>query len=86
MSASPVVKEVITTTNAPAALASYSQAIRAGNMLFCSGCIGMDPKSGNLVSGGVEAECEQVLKNLQAVVEAGGSSMENVLKVRQREK
>ena len=148
-SSSSVTKEIISSPHAPPALASYSQAVRAGNtlywseteaqsgganssadrnsaavsaegqlsrsekrplqsaqarnkrVLFCSaaelcltaylsvsaavlcvsssGCLGMD-KSGAMVSGGVEAECEQALKNLAAVLEAGGSTLENVLK------
>ena len=79
--AAPAVrKEVISTPNAPAALAAYSQAIRAGNTLYCSGCLGMDKDSGALVEGGVEVECERALVNLRAVLEAGGSSMDNVLK------
>jgi len=71
---------IVSTPNAPAAIGPYSQGIRLGNLLFCSGCIPLDPSTMQIVSGGVEAQTEQVLKNLKAVVEAGGSELGKVVK------
>ena len=65
---------------APAAIGPYSQAIKVGNLLFCSGCIPLDPASSQVVEGGIEEQTEQVLKNLKAVVEAGGSELSKVVK------
>ena len=73
-------KEIIATKNAPAAVGPYSQAIKAGNYLFTAGQIGIDPKTGKMVSGGVKAQAEQVLKNLGAVLEAAGTGFEHVVK------
>jgi len=73
-------KEIISTENAPGAIGPYSQAIKANGMLFCSGQIPIDPATGEFVSGGVAEQTEQVFKNLIAVLEAGGSSLENVVK------
>jgi 2-iminobutanoate/2-iminopropanoate deaminase len=78
-------KNVVSTDKAPAAIGAYSQAIqfdccKTGTILFTSGQIPLDPSTGELVSGGIAAEIEQVMKNLKAVVEAGGSSMDKVLK------
>jgi 2-iminobutanoate/2-iminopropanoate deaminase len=66
-------RQVIRTGYAPAAIGPYSQAIVSGGVLYCSGQIALDPKSGNLVEGGFEAEAHQVLANLSAV--AAGASM-----------
>lgn len=65
---------------APAAIGPYSQAIKVGNLLFCSGCIPLDPASSLIVDGGIEEQTEQALKNLKAVVEAGGSELGKVVK------
>jgi 2-iminobutanoate/2-iminopropanoate deaminase len=65
---------------APAAIGPYSQAIRAGDLLFCSGQIALDPATGNLVGDTVAAQAERVLANLGAVLEAGGSSFKKVLR------
>jgi 2-iminobutanoate/2-iminopropanoate deaminase len=73
-------RSTIVTSHAPAALGPYSQAIKAGGLLFCSGQLGLDPRSMNLVEGGVEAEARQAMANLQAVLEAGGSSFDRVVK------
>lgn len=73
-------KVIISTENAPGAIGPYSQAIKANGMLFCSGQIPIDPATGEFVSGGVAEQTEQVFKNLIAVLEAGGSSLENVVK------
>ena len=73
-------KSIISTTKAPAAVGPYSQAIKAGNFLFCSGQIPIDPATGQFVPGGVVEQAEQVLKNVKAVLEAAGYSFANVIK------
>ncbi len=71
----------VTTENAPAAIGPYSQAVAAGGLLFCSGQIALVPGGSALVGDGdVEAETRQALTNLKAVLEAGGSSMDKVIK------
>ena len=72
--------EAVHTENAPRAIGPYSQAIRCGGLLFCSGQIALDPATGEVVQGGVEAQAEQVMKNLGAVLTAGGSSWDRVVK------
>lgn len=75
-------KQVIKTDGAPAALAAYSQGILAsGKFVFTAGQLGIDPASGKMVDGGIEAQTERALLNLKAVVEAAGSSLEQVVKV-----
>jgi 2-iminobutanoate/2-iminopropanoate deaminase len=73
-------KQVIATTHAPQAIGPYAQAVRAGQWLFLSGQIGLDPHSGELVAGGVEAETAQVLANLRAVLAAGGLRVADVVR------
>ncbi len=73
-------RQIINTTEAPSAIGPYSQAVQAGELLFVSGQIPIDPASGELVQGGVEAETRQVLNNLKAILEAAGSSLEKVVK------
>ncbi|HVA01796.1 MAG TPA: RidA family protein [Terriglobia bacterium] len=73
-------KEAIASSGAPAALGPYSQAIRSGNLLFVSGQIPLDPATGELVDGNIEVQTERVLKNLAAVLEEAGSSLDKVLK------
>jgi 2-iminobutanoate/2-iminopropanoate deaminase len=73
-------REIITSDKAPKAIGPYSVANRFGELVFCSGQTGLDPATGKLVPGGLEAETRQVLTNLKNVLEASGSSMENVLK------
>ncbi|RLB65587.1 MAG: RidA family protein [Deltaproteobacteria bacterium] len=74
-------KIAISTDRAPAAIGPYSQAVRAGNLLFCSGQIALEPGgSGELVSGGIEAQTRQVLDNLQAVLSAAGANWNDVVK------
>lgn len=63
-------KRIVSTSDAPAAIGPYSQAVSIGDMLFCSGQIGIDPKSGEIVTGGVREEARQALKNLGAVLNA----------------
>ncbi len=67
-------------TDAPAAIGPYSQAIRAGDLLFVSGQIPLDPATGQIVSGEVAAQTERVILNLRAILEAAGSSFADVVK------
>ena len=69
----------VRTEAAPAALGPYSQAIRAGDWLFCSGQIGLEPDGSRLVSGGIRAQAERCLRNLQAVLEEEGASLEDLV-------
>ncbi len=73
-------KQVVHTDQAPKALGPYSQAIRAGMFIFCAGQTPIDPATGNLVEGGIEAQTRRVLQNLGAVVQAAGTSMDRVVK------
>lgn len=73
-------KKVISTTNAPAAIGPYSQAIQMGNMLFSSGQLGMDPATGNFVEGGVKEQAIQVFKNIHAILAESGFAIENIVK------
>ena len=73
--------QIINTEHAPAAIGPYSQGVVAGGMLYASGQIPLDPKSGEIVSGGIAAQTKQVLENMKAVVEAAGAQMSNVVKV-----
>ena len=73
-------RETISTENAPGAIGPYSQAVRAGNLVFCSGQIPLDPQTGEFVSDDIAEQTRQVLKNLNAVLEAAGTSLSNVVK------
>lgn len=73
-------KKVISTDKAPAAVGPYSQAIRAGELLFVSGQLGIDPVTGKLVDGGIEKQTEQALRNVASIVEAAGSDLGAVVK------
>ena len=73
-------KEIISTENAPGAIGPYSQAVKAGNMIFCSGQIPINPTTGEFVSDDVAEQTEQVLQNLNAVLEAAGGNLNNVVK------
>lgn len=73
-------KEVIATKGAPEAIGPYSQAIRSGDLLFCSGQVGLDPATGELVEGGVAAQAERALLNLGAVLDAAGGNFTDVVK------
>jgi 2-iminobutanoate/2-iminopropanoate deaminase len=73
-------KTPVATAHAPAAIGPYSQAIRAGQLLFCSGQIALDPATGTIVEGGVDAQTNRVLDNLTAVLNAGGASWRDVVK------
>jgi 2-iminobutanoate/2-iminopropanoate deaminase len=74
-------RKVIATDGAPAAVGPYSQGVRIGKLVFTAGQLGMDPTTSKLVSGGVEAQTRQALTNLSAVLEAGGASLTDVIKV-----
>ncbi len=74
-------REAIHTDAAPAAAGPYSQAIRAGDLVFTAGQLGLDASSGELVSGGVAAQAERALGNLQAILEAAGSGLQDLVKV-----
>ncbi len=71
---------VVQTDRAPAAIGPYSQAVRHGNLLFCSGQIPIDPATGALVPGDVREQTRQVMKNLGHVLGAGGAGFDNVVK------
>lgn len=73
-------RQVVSTEQAPKAIGPYSQGIRAGDFVFCAGQAGLDPATGKLVEGGIEAETRRVLKNLSAVLEQAGTSLKNVVK------
>ncbi len=73
-------RNVIQTQHAPAAIGPYSQAIRAGNLVFASGQLGLDPQTGKLQDG-VEAQAHQALANVKALLAASGTSVERVVKV-----
>ena len=72
-------RHAISTGGAPAAIGPYSQAIRSGDMVFCSGQLGLEPVSGELVEG-VEAQAERALRNLQSVLDAAGLGFDDVVK------
>ena len=74
-------KNRIATENAPAAIGPYSQGVRAGNFVFTSGQIALDPVSGEIVAGGVVEQTERVIANLRAILEAAGTSLANAVKV-----
>jgi reactive intermediate/imine deaminase len=73
-------KQIIQSDRAPQAIGTYSQAVRAGNTVYVSGQIGIDPATGNLVEG-VDAQIEQVFRNLEAIAAAAGASLQNAVKV-----
>ncbi len=73
-------KKVITSDKAPKAIGPYSVAIRAGDLVFTSGQLGLDPATGGIVPGGIEAETRQALTNIKNVLAAAGSGLERVVK------
>src|SRR3990167_807797 len=74
-------KRVIHTDRVPPARVPLSQGIRAGDWVFASGELGLDPRTGTLAEGGIRAQTQQVCENIKAVLEAGGSSLDRVVKV-----
>jgi len=73
-------RQIVHTDNAPKAIGPYSQAVKAGGFVFVSGQIPLDPETGQLVDGDIVAQTERVLKNVQAVLEAAGASMADVVR------
>jgi len=73
-------KKVILTNSAPAPIGPYSQAIEVGNLLFCSGQIPLDPATNQVLTGDVKAQAELAMKNIEAVLKAGGLTFKNVVK------
>lgn len=73
-------RKIIQTADAPAAVGPYSQAVALGEMLYTSGQIALDPATGKMVEGDVQAQTEQVFRNLEAVLVAGGASLASVVK------
>ena len=73
-------KDIVATDRAPRAIGPYSQAVRAGNLIFASGQIPIDPATGEFVSGGITEQTEQVLRNISAVFEAAGITLAQVVK------
>ena len=73
-------KKVISTSNAPAAIGPYSQAIEVGNLVFLSGMLPIDPFTGNMVTDNIAIQTEQIFKNIEALLKQAGCSMEQVVK------
>jgi 2-iminobutanoate/2-iminopropanoate deaminase len=73
-------KTVISTTDAPAAIGPYSQAVRVGDMLFASGQVGLDPATGQIVDGGIVEQTKRVFENIKAVLAAAGADLTQVVK------
>ena len=76
----PTTRTTVATENAPAAIGPYAQAISAGDLIFCSGQIPLDPATNQLVEGGIDIQTRRVLDNLAAVLQAAGSSLDQVVK------
>jgi reactive intermediate/imine deaminase len=74
-------RQPIETSDAPAAVGPYSQAVRHGNLVFLSGQVALDPASGTLVEGGIDVQTRQVFRNLNAVCEAAGGTLDDILKL-----
>jgi 2-iminobutanoate/2-iminopropanoate deaminase len=73
-------KVIVVAEKAPKAIGPYSAAVKAGNLVFTAGQLGIDPESGQFVPGGIEAETRQALMNLKAILEEAGTSLESVVK------
>ena len=73
-------KEIISTSNAPAAIGPYSQAVKAGNLLFISGQIPVNPATGEIVEETIQAQAAQSLTNVKAIVEQAGGTLDNIVK------
>jgi reactive intermediate/imine deaminase len=74
-------RQIIHTQNAPAAIGPYSQAVRVGNTVYLSGQTPIDPATGNVVEGGIEAQARQAFNNIKAVAEAAGGSMDKMVRM-----
>lgn len=77
----PPIKEVVSTQNSPPPLPQFSQAVKYNGMVYCSGNIGINPRTKELAKGGVQPETRVAITNLSAVLEAAGSSLDNIVKV-----
>lgn len=77
-----MIPKTVCSGDAPTAIGPYSQAVRCGDLVFVSGQLGLDPDSMTMVSGGVEEETRQAMKNLKAILAAAGSSLRRTVKVR----
>jgi len=75
-----MMKKIISTSEAPAALGPYSQAVRVGSTIYCAGQIPLDPKTGQIVSGGIEVQTRRVMDNVTAILKAEGLTCENIVK------
>ena len=75
-----IAKEIVATGNAPQAIGPYSQAVKHGGLVFCSGQIPLDPATGQIVPGGIAEQTVRVLDNLKGVLEAAGAGLESVVK------
>lgn len=73
-------KKIVNTTKAPAPIGPYSQAVQAGNLLFISGQVAIDPATNNVIEGDLAAETQQVMKNLDAILKEAGAGFDNVVK------
>ncbi len=73
-------KKIVSTEKAPAAVGPYSQAVKIGQLVYTAGQIPLDPATGQMVEGDIQAQTERALQNLQAVLKAAGSSLKNVVK------
>jgi len=76
-----LIKEVINIKDAPEAIGTYSQGIRVGDLIYTSGQIPIDPQSGNLITGEIKMEIRQILANLDAILQGGGSSLKSAVKL-----
>jgi 2-iminobutanoate/2-iminopropanoate deaminase len=76
---SPVGREIVATSDAPAAIGPYSQGVRVGNILYLSGQLGLDPDTGTFAEGGFEAQARQALENQKAILEEAGFGLEDVV-------
>ncbi|MDF2440417.1 MAG: 2-iminobutanoate/2-iminopropanoate deaminase [Abditibacteriota bacterium] len=74
-------KEIIATIDAPPAIGPYAQGVKAGDTIYVSGQLPIDPKTGRLINGTIAAQTERVLLNIRAIVEEGGASLEDVVKI-----
>ena len=74
-------RQIINTTQAPAAIGPYSQAVKVGNTVYFSGQIPLDPVTGNVVEGGIEAQARRAFDNLKAVAEAAGGSLDRIVRL-----
>jgi 2-iminobutanoate/2-iminopropanoate deaminase len=73
-------RQAVATDKAPKAIGPYSQGVRAGNLLFVSGQVPIDPATGNIIDGDIAAQTDRVMRNLAAILEAGGATMDNVVR------